>query len=139
MKVNEIFYSLQGEGFHSGTAAVFVRFAGCNLQCPFCDTDFASGIEMSEEEIVEGVSKYGHNPKYLSSTFINPKDVKISNDLRQVVSKADYVVIVTPSAFLQKTLEPLHNIVVHVASGDFRVDHSQQVESMCFFDNRRYF
>ena len=60
-----------------------------------------------EEEIVEGISKYGHNPKYLSSTFINPKDVKISNDLRQVVSKADYVVIVTPSAFLQRTLEPL--------------------------------
>ena len=61
-----------------------------------------------EEEIVEGVSKYGHNPKYLSSTFINPKDVKISNDLRQVVAKADYVIVVTPSAFLQKTLEPLH-------------------------------
>ena len=60
-----------------------------------------------EEEIVEGVNKYGHNPKYLSSTFINPKDVKVSNDLRHVVAKADYVVIVTPSAFLQKTLEPL--------------------------------
>ena len=60
-----------------------------------------------EEEIVEGVNKYGHNPKYLSSTFINPKDVKVSNDLRHVVAKADYVIIVTPSAFLQKTLEPL--------------------------------
>ena len=46
--------------------------------------------------------------KYLSSTFINPKDVKISNDLRQVVAKADYVIVVTPSAFLQRTLEPLH-------------------------------
>ena len=40
-----------------------------------------------EEEIVEGVNKYGHNPKYLSSTFINPKDVKVSNDLRHVVAK----------------------------------------------------
>ena len=60
-----------------------------------------------EEEIVEGITKYGHNPKYLSSMFINPKDVKVSTDLRQVVSKADYVVVVTPSAFLQKTLEPL--------------------------------
>lgn len=60
-----------------------------------------------EPEIVEGVNKYGHNPKYLSSTFIDPKDVKVSNDLRQVVNRADYVIIVTPSAFLQKTLEPL--------------------------------
>lgn len=57
MKVNEIFYSLQGEGFHTGTPAVFVRFAGCNLNCPFCDTDFASGKEMSEAEVVSEVLK----------------------------------------------------------------------------------
>ena len=39
--INEIFYSLQGEGFYSGRPAVFIRFAGCNLRCPFCDTDFS--------------------------------------------------------------------------------------------------
>ncbi|MCK5876945.1 MAG: 7-carboxy-7-deazaguanine synthase [Candidatus Marithrix sp.] len=38
--VKEIFYSLQGEGLQSGRAAVFCRFAGCNLSCEFCDTDF---------------------------------------------------------------------------------------------------
>ena len=61
-----------------------------------------------EDEIVEGVEKYGHNPLYLSSVFINPKEVKVTQDIRQAVAKADYVVIVTPSAFLHKTLEPLH-------------------------------
>lgn len=58
MKVNEIFYSLQGEGYHSGTPAVFVRFSGCTLRCPFCDTQHEEGIEMSEAEIVEAVKTY---------------------------------------------------------------------------------
>lgn len=53
MRINEIFYSLQGEGYYSGVPSVFVRFSGCNLKCGFCDTDHSAGIEMSEEEIVE--------------------------------------------------------------------------------------
>lgn len=58
MKVNEIFYSLQGEGYHAGKAAVFVRLSGCNLQCQFCDTQHESGIEMPDEDIVSEVAKY---------------------------------------------------------------------------------
>ena len=54
-RVNEIFYTLQGEGAHSGIPAVFVRFSGCNLRCPWCDTDFADGTMMSAEAIVEEV------------------------------------------------------------------------------------
>ncbi|MCF0178218.1 MAG: radical SAM protein [Bacteroidales bacterium] len=55
-KINEIFYSVQGEGLLSGTAAVFIRFCGCNLSCPFCDTDFSSGVQMSDSQIVAEVA-----------------------------------------------------------------------------------
>ena len=55
-KINEIFYSLQGEGYHTGTPAVFIRFSGCNLKCPFCDTQHEDGILMSDEDIVTEVS-----------------------------------------------------------------------------------
>lgn len=51
-KINEIFYSLQGEGFHTGTPALFIRFSGCNLKCSFCDTKHEEGEWMSDEDIV---------------------------------------------------------------------------------------
>lgn len=57
-KINEIFYSLQGEGFHTGTPAVFIRFSGCNLKCSFCDTQHEEGVLMSDEEILAEVNKY---------------------------------------------------------------------------------
>ena len=54
-RINELFYSLQGEGFHTGRAAVFIRFSGCNLACPFCDTDFSSYREMTADEIMAAI------------------------------------------------------------------------------------
>ena len=54
-RINNIFYSLQGEGRNTGRAAVFIRFAGCNLRCSFCDTEFESYREMSDEEILAEV------------------------------------------------------------------------------------
>ena len=50
MRINEIFYSLQGEGNFTGTPAVFIRFSGCNMRCSFCDTKHESFKEMTEEE-----------------------------------------------------------------------------------------
>ena len=54
-RINDIFYSLQGEGYNTGRAAVFVRFAGCNLRCSFCDTEFDTFREMTDEEILADI------------------------------------------------------------------------------------
>ena len=57
-QVNEVFYSLQGEGARAGSANVFIRFSGCNLQCRRetegfdCDTEFVSGRPRSADDLV---------------------------------------------------------------------------------------
>ena len=70
MKVNETFISLQGEGHFTGTPAFFLRFAGCNLKCPFCDTNHQPYKEMSEQEIVEEASR--HEPRHIVITGGEP-------------------------------------------------------------------
>lgn len=63
MRIAEIFQSLQGEGFLSGTPSVFVRASGCNLRCWYCDTPYASwrpeGDDWAVDEIVSAVEGYG--------------------------------------------------------------------------------
>lgn len=56
--VNEIFYSLQGEGVNAGKPAIFIRFSGCNLRCPFCDTEHLSHELMSIDRILEKIETY---------------------------------------------------------------------------------
>lgn len=57
-RVNDIFYSLQGEGHNTGRAAIFIRFAGCNLRCAFCDTEFDSFHEMTADDILAAIADY---------------------------------------------------------------------------------
>ncbi len=57
-KICEIFYSLQGEGHHSGYPSVFIRFSGCNLACSFCDTHHEDGVFMEDDAIIRAVNLY---------------------------------------------------------------------------------
>ncbi|HSO19301.1 MAG TPA: radical SAM protein [Desulfosarcina sp.] len=61
LKVNEIFYSLQGESVHTGLPCVFVRLTGCNLRCRYCDTRYAfhEGEVMPVEEVAGRVRTFG--------------------------------------------------------------------------------
>lgn len=60
MKVNEIFFSVDGEGKRSGQLAAFIRLAGCNLRCSYCDTkySFHDGREMAAAEIADAVKNF---------------------------------------------------------------------------------
>jgi organic radical activating enzyme len=62
LKVNEIFYSIQGEGLNVGCPALFIRLTGCNLRCSWCDTQYAydEGVEMVPEQIALNAQYYTH-------------------------------------------------------------------------------
>lgn len=56
LDVHSVFYTLQGEGPFSGMPSVFLRLAGCNLQCPFCDTDYTTGRQkMTPDDLIETI------------------------------------------------------------------------------------
>jgi 7-carboxy-7-deazaguanine synthase len=58
-KINEIFYSIQGEGYNTGLPVAFIRFAGCNLKCPWCDTKYHEAhFELDEAQILARVEQY---------------------------------------------------------------------------------
>ena len=73
LKINEIFHSIQGEGIDVGKPCVFVRFAGCNLKCAWCDTDFEEvSDEMSAEELIRHIEELYVGEKYIVLTGGEP-------------------------------------------------------------------
>lgn len=121
-KINEIFYSLQGEGFHTGTPAVFVRFSGCNLRCAFCDTQHQAGRAMSLEDIVAEINQYPNARMIVltggePSLFINEDFVKAlkttgkliaieTNGTRPLPSNIDWVTLSPKTGFEGGDVEP---------------------------------
>jgi 7-carboxy-7-deazaguanine synthase len=63
LKVNEIYYSVQGESTKAGLPCVFIRLTYCNLRCTYCDTEYAfyEGKDLSIDEIISEVKKYECN------------------------------------------------------------------------------
>ena len=72
LPVVEVFYSLQGEGLRTGQATVFVRLAGCNLACEFCDTDFRVKQTYPVEALADEVARIGGECRWVCLTGGEP-------------------------------------------------------------------
>jgi len=94
MKINEIFYSMQGEGSWVGLPNIFIRTTGCNLRCSFCDTTYAyiHGVEMDVKEVVDEIQKYPCN--YVCITGGEPLLQEETVELLDVLLQKKYVVCV---------------------------------------------
>lgn len=131
MKINEIFYSVQGEGFHAGTPAVFIRFSGCNLKCPFCDTNHFTGNEMSVSDIIEEITKY---PARLIIITGGEPSLFLTDELvNKLHDKGKYVAVETngtnklPSSVDWVTLSPKDNFMKNAVPVNQRYDEVKVV------------
>jgi len=87
LRVNEIFYSIQGESTHAGLPCVFVRLTGCNLRCVWCDTAYAfhEGESMSLEQILGRVDSYGCRLVEITGgePLLQPDVIPLMHELQQ--------------------------------------------------------
>ena len=71
---------------------------------------------MRNEEAIEHINTYGHNPNYISDTELKKSKLNLSSNINEIVKNSDYLVLAVPSAFLKSTLEslkiPLNNKII---------------------------
>jgi 7-carboxy-7-deazaguanine synthase len=100
LKINEIFYSIQGESSLMGRPCVFVRLTYCNLRCSYCDTEYAfyEGTELSLDEIIDEVEKYKCN--LVEITGGEPLIQENVHNLMKELCDKDYLVMIETAGSL---------------------------------------
>lgn len=129
MRINEIFYSLQGEGHFTGRPAIFIRFAGCNLRCPFCDTDFTSFTEMSVADILKAIASY---PAHFVVLTGGEPSLQLTSEFIAALKEAGYFLSIEtngthplPTGIDWITLSPKSAFVKHA---DVMLEHCNELK-----------
>lgn len=113
LKINEIFYSIQGESTFSGLPCIFIRLTYCNLRCSYCDTEYAfyEGKNISIEEILETVKSYNCN--LLEITGGEPLMQEKSYELMNKLCDNGYTVLLETSGSLSiENVDPRVRIIM---------------------------
>jgi len=130
MKINEIFFSIQGEGILIGTPTIFIRTAGCNLRCSWCDTKYAyeDGKIMTVDEILKEVRGYPSN--HICLTGGEPLMQGNSGLLiRRLLNRGCNLSIETNGSISIRNLVPTPRLVI---SMDMKCPSSGEHEKMQF-------
>ena len=124
LKINEIFYSIQGESSYSGLPCTFIRLTYCNLRCSYCDTEYAfyNGSDMKINEIIQEVRKYP--TKLIMITGGEPLLQKGSINLMQELLNNNYSVMLETSGSLK--LKDVPKSVIKIV--DFKCPSSNMMD-----------
>lgn len=107
LEITEIFHTIQGEGPLSGMPTVFVRLAGCNLRCVFCDTEFDTKEVLEVQEVVERVVSLGCPSPYVVLTGGEPLRQHVAPLVRALNAQGLLVQVETAGTVFDASLVPL--------------------------------
>lgn len=130
-RVNEIFFSYQGEGPYQGAPQVFVRFSGCNLNCIYCDTDYSSCKIYTKENLLDQVklAEGGNEIHSISITGGEPLcQSDFLKDFLPLLKKEGYKIYLETNGVLYNELEPLLPYI-DIVSMDIKLPSSTGVKS----------
>ena len=114
ISINEAFYAVQGEAARTGEASVFLRMAGCNLDCWFCDTDWRHGDKFPIPEVLGLVKEVAHPhvPQWVTLTGGEPCYAPGFDELVVALREAGYSVSVeTNGTKWREALRVCHVVV----------------------------
>ena len=125
LKVNEIFYSLQGEGAQTGKPVIFIRLSGCNLRCSFCDTKHEKGSEMTLEDILQKVKEQSDVCNYIIFTGGEPL-LQLNEDILQFFVDSGYFIGLESNGTLPIS-HNMRNLIHHITISPKKVDKMLKV------------
>ena len=130
MKINEIFYSIQGEGNWTGLPNIFIRTSGCNLRCSYCDTKYAYDTfkEIKIIKIIDEIRKY--NCKKVCITGGEPLLQKDMIKLVDELIKNNYNVSIETNGSIE--IKPISNKKLVMISLDVKCPSSNMSEKMLY-------
>jgi 7-carboxy-7-deazaguanine synthase len=132
IKVNEIFYSIQGEGSSAGLSCVFVRLTYCNLRCSYCDTEYAfyEGKDLSIDEIIAEVKKYDCNLVEITGGEPLVQMDECLDLMKQLCDEGFEVMIETGGSLTIKNIDPRVKIIMDLKCPSSKMEKKNLYENI---------
>jgi 7-carboxy-7-deazaguanine synthase len=133
LKVNEIFYSIQGESSMMGFPCVFVRLTYCNLRCAYCDTEYAfyEGKDMTIDEILSEIKKF--NCKFVEITGGEPLvQENVHSLIKRLCDSGYQVMIETGGSLLVKDIDKRVKIIMDLKTPSSKMMNKNLYENIEF-------
>jgi 7-carboxy-7-deazaguanine synthase len=131
LKINEIFYSIQGESTKAGLPCVFVRLTYCNIRCVYCDTEYAfyEGIDTEITDIINKIKEFGCNlVEITGGEPLVQENVHIL--MKELCNKGYEVMLETGGSLPIEAIDKRVKVIMDLKTPYSRMEHKNRYENI---------